>query len=308
MTQFTSAVLGELRAAGLDAADVARVVGAALDEDLRFGPDVTTLSTVRPESCATADVVARERGVLAGVPVALAVLDVAAPGMFTIEIHRGDGDRLEPGDCALTVTGPTVLLLRVERTMLNLLTHLSGVATLTRAWVDAVSGTGVLIRDTRKTTPGLRLLEKYAVRCGGGTNHRFALGDGVLIKDNHVAAAGGVREAVRAVLGGAPAMPLEVECDTVIQVKEAIDAGARLVLLDNMSLDELRESVGLRGEDTVRFEASGGLTLERARDVAAAGVDYLAVGALTHSAPVLDLGLDLRIVGQSAAVPDINAR
>ena len=194
----------------------------------------------------------------------------------------------------LTVAGPARALLTAERTALNLIGHLSGIATLTRHWVDAVAGTGAAIRDTRKTTPGLRALEKYAVRCGGGVNHRMALGDAALVKDNHVAAAGGIAAAVRAVRTHAPDVPLEVECDTLDQVREAIDAGVELVLLDNFSLDDTRTAVALARPGGVRLEASGGLDLGRAREVAETGVDYLAVGALTHSAPVLDLGFDLR--------------
>jgi nicotinate-nucleotide pyrophosphorylase (carboxylating) len=177
--------------------------------------------------------------------------------------------------------------------MLNFLTHLSGIASATRLWVDAVAGTGAAIRDTRKTTPGLRLLEKYAVRCGGGVNHRMGLGDAALIKDNHVAAAGGVAKAIEAVRAFAPDVPLEVECDTLTEVRESLGAGAWFILLDNMPLDALRAAVAeARRYPGVRLEASGGLRLETARDVAACGVDYLSVGALTHSSPALDLGLD----------------
>ena len=177
--------------------------------------------------------------------------------------------------------------------MLNFLTRLSGIATATRAWADAVAGTGAVIRDTRKTTPGLRVVEKYAVRCGGGQNHRMGLGDAALIKDNHVAAAGGVAAAVAAVRSAAPGVTLEVECDSLAQVREALAAGARFLLLDNMGLDALREAVAeARRRDGVRLEASGGLRLATAREVAATGVDYLSVGALTHSSPALDLGLD----------------
>jgi nicotinate-nucleotide pyrophosphorylase (carboxylating) len=192
------------------------------------------------------------------------------------------------------VHGPARSLLTAERTALNLIGHLSGVASLTRRWVDAVAGTGAAIRDTRKTTPGLRVLEKYAVRCGGGVNHRMALGDAALVKDNHVAAAGGITAAVGAVRAHAPGVALEVECDTLDQVREAVAAGVELVLLDNFSLDDTRAAVALVRGSGVRLEASGGLTLDRAEGVAATGVDYLAVGALTHSAPVLDLGFDLR--------------
>jgi nicotinate-nucleotide pyrophosphorylase (carboxylating) len=185
-------------------------------------------------------------------------------------------------------------LLTAERTALNLIGRLSGIATLTRTWVDAVVGTSARIRDTRKTTPGLRALEKYAVRCGGGVNHRMALGDAALIKDNHVAAAGGIRPAVDAVRAHAPGIPLEVECDTLDQVREALAAGVGLVLWDNFSLADTIAAVDLARHTGTRLEASGGLTLDRAAEVAGTGVDYLAVGALTHSAPVLDLGFDLR--------------
>ncbi|MDP9460072.1 MAG: carboxylating nicotinate-nucleotide diphosphorylase, partial [Actinomycetota bacterium] len=194
----------------------------------------------------------------------------------------------------LTVSGPTRALLTAERTALNLVSHLSGVATLTSRWVEAVAGTGARIRDTRKTTPGLRALEKYAVRCGGGVNHRMGLGDAALIKDNHVAAAGGLTAAVEAVRRAAPGIALEVECDTLDQVREALAAGVELVLLDNFSLADTVTAVELARGTGLRLEASGGLSLDRAGEVAATGVDYLAVGALTHSAPVLDLGFDLR--------------
>jgi nicotinate-nucleotide pyrophosphorylase (carboxylating) len=279
---------------GLDPAEVERVVHRALDEDLALGPDVTTLSTVGPDARATGDVVPRTAGVLAGVAVAAAVFDLVGGPQVELLLHADDGSATEPGRAVLTVTGPARALLTAERTALNLVGHLSGVASLTRTWVDAVAGTGAAIRDTRKTTPGLRVLEKYAVRAGGGVNHRMALGDAALVKDNHVAAAGGVRAAVNAVRAHAPEVPLEVECDTLDQVREAIAAGVELVLLDNFSLEDTRTAVALARPAGVRLEASGGLDLGRAAEVAAAGVDYLAVGALTHSAPVLDLGFDLR--------------
>jgi nicotinate-nucleotide pyrophosphorylase (carboxylating) len=287
----TPETLAALRAAGLGAGDVARVVAAALDEDFRDGPDVTSAATVAGRTL-TADVVARQAGVLAGVPVALAVLDLAAG--VTGAAGVPDGARIAPGDAVLRVSGPAAAVLGAERTMLNFLTRLSGIATATRAWADAVAGTGAVIRDTRKTTPGLRALEKYAVRCGGGQNHRMGLGDAALIKDNHVAAAGGVAGAVAAVRSAARGVPLEVECDSLPQVREALAAGARFLLLDNMDVAALREAVAAaRAYDGVRLEASGGLRLATARDVARTGVDYLAVGALTHSSPALDLGLDV---------------
>jgi nicotinate-nucleotide pyrophosphorylase (carboxylating) len=287
-------IAAALQGGGLDVAEVVRVVRRALEEDLAFGPDVTTESTVAADARATGDVVPRTGGVLAGLPVAAAVFDLVGGPAVDVVLHAADGADAEPGVAVLTVTGPTRSLLTAERTALNLIGRLSGVATLTRQWADAVAGTGAAIRDTRKTTPGLRALEKYAVRCGGGVNHRMALGDAALIKDNHVAAAGGIRQAVDAVRSSAPQIPLEVECDTLDQVREAMAAGVELVLLDNFSLDDTQAAVDLVRGSGVRLEASGGLSLERAKAVAATGVDYLAVGALTHSAPVLDLGFDLR--------------
>lgn len=303
MTGFSAAVDRALASAGLDPVDVDRVVTAALAEDLCLGPDVTTEATVPAGLVATAVVAARAAGVLAGLPVALAVLDRV--GGLSPQVLRHDGEAVQPGDAVLRVTGAVRTMLTAERTVLNLLTHLSGVATLTRRWVDEVAGTGATVRDTRKTAPGLRSLQKYAVRCGGGDNHRMALGDAALVKDNHVAAAGGVAAAVRAVRSHAPGVPLEVECDTVDQVREAVAAGVTLVLLDNMSLAQLRAAVEVaRAVPGVRLEASGGLTLRTARAVAATGVDHLAVGALTHSAPALDLGLDLG--GGSSATPKVS--
>jgi nicotinate-nucleotide pyrophosphorylase (carboxylating) len=297
-----------IETAGLDVSDVVRAVRAALDEDFRYGPDVTSAATVAGRTL-SADVVAREAGVVAGLPVALAVLDLLG-GYVAVSGTAGgaggavlpvsgaalvaDGTRVGPGDAVLRVSGDAVAVLGAERTMLNFLTHLSGIATATRAWADAVAGTGAVIRDTRKTLPGLREVEKYAVRCGGGENHRMGLGDAALVKDNHVAAAGGVAAAVRAVRAAArPGLAIEVECDSVAQVREALAAGARFILLDNMPVPVLREAVAAaRRFDGVLLEASGGLRLGNAREVAETGVDYLAVGALTHSSPVLDLGLD----------------
>jgi nicotinate-nucleotide pyrophosphorylase (carboxylating) len=232
--------------------------------------------------------------VLAGVPVAAAVFDLVGGADVEIALSAADGRPAVPGTAVLSVTGRTQALLTAERTALNLIGHLSGVATATGRWVETVRGTRAAIRDTRKTLPGLRALEKYAVRCGGGVNHRMALGDAALVKDNHVAAAGGITAAVGAVRAHSPDVPLEVECDTLDQVREAIAAGVELVLLDNFDLDTTRAAVALCRQAGVRTEASGGLTLDRARAVAETGVDYLAVGALTHSAPVLDLGFDLR--------------
>jgi nicotinate-nucleotide pyrophosphorylase (carboxylating) len=284
----------QLLAAGLDPDDTERAVRGALAEDLRYGPDVTSAATAPPGLRAVAGAVARQPGVLAGIPVALAVLDAAGIGPEAAEPLRADGDRLQAGAEVLRISAPMRELLGAERTLLNFLTHLSGIATATRAWADALSGTGCTVRDTRKTTPGLRQLEKYAVRCGGGANHRMGLGDAALIKDNHVAAAGGVAAAIAAVRAAAPGLPLEVECDTLAQVADALEAGAGLILLDNMDVAGLTAAVDLaRGYPQTRLEASGGLRLETARLVAGTGVDFVAVGALTHSSPALDIGLDI---------------
>jgi nicotinate-nucleotide pyrophosphorylase (carboxylating) len=291
---LTATVAGRLRAAGLDPEDTERVVRCALEEDLRYGPDVTSAATARPGARAVAAVVARQPGVLAGLPVALAVLDAAGLPPEASEPRHADGDRIDRGAEVLRVRAPLRELLGAERTLLNVLTHLSGIASATRAWADALAGTGCAVRDTRKTTPGLRQLEKYAVRCGGGLNHRMGLGDAALIKDNHVAAAGGIAAAIAAVRAVASGLPLEVECDTLTQVRDALEAGAELILLDNMGLADLRAAVALaRRYPPARLEASGGLRLAEARAVAQTGVDFVAVGALTHSSPALDLGLDL---------------
>jgi nicotinate-nucleotide pyrophosphorylase (carboxylating) len=278
--------------AGPDLDDLRRVVVTALEEDLRYGPDATTAATVPAGAVAVGAFVARESGVLAGLPAARAVLDEVV-GTYEVLDTRADGDRLAAGDAALTVRAPLRGLLTAERTALNLLCHLSGVATATAAWVDAVAGTGARIRDTRKTLPGLRLLEKYAVRCGGGVNHRLGLGDAVLIKDNHVAAAGSVGAALTTARAAAPDLPCEVEVDTLDQLDEVLALGAELVLLDNFDVERTREAVRRRGDRPTLLESSGGLVLANARTYAETGVDYLSVGALTHSVRALDLGLDL---------------
>jgi nicotinate-nucleotide pyrophosphorylase (carboxylating) len=277
----------------LDVDEVHRVISTALEEDLRYGPDATTMACVPPGAVTTATVSPRQPGTLAGLPVFLAVLDaVLGAGGYEIIARRQDADRLAVGDVVLTVCAPVAGLLTAERTALNLLCHLSGVATATAAWVDAVAGTGASIRDSRKTLPGLRALQKYAVRCGGGVNHRMGLGDAVLVKDNHVTAAGSVTAAIAAVRAHAPALPYEVEVDTLDELDEALAAGAPLVLLDNMTIAQCAEAVRRAAGSGAELEASGGLTLDDARAYAETGVRYLAVGALTHSAPALDLGLD----------------
>ena len=298
--------LDTLAATGLDPGYLERLIRSALAEDLADGGvDVTSAATIHAGATATADLVARAPGVLAGLPVAAAVFGLAGAGAIGVDPSaalvfapgaRADGDRVARGDVLATVTGPTRALLTAERTALNLLCHASGIATLTAAWVEAVAGTGAAIRDTRKTTPGLRALEKYAVRCGGGVNHRMSLADQALVKDNHVLAAGGVVPAFEAVRRRYPDLPVEVECTTVDQVRRVVEAGADLVLLDNMSTDTMAEAVRAARavNPAVKLEASGNLSLARAREVAGTGVDYLSVGALTHSAPVLDIAMDLR--------------
>jgi len=285
-----------LVASGLDVDDVTRVVTTALGEDLRYGPDATTASTVPEDSSALAEITPRVSGVIAGLPVALAVFDLVLGDSYEVLAGREDGERLVAGEPALVLRGPIRGLLTAERTALNLLTHLSGVATATAAWVSEVDGTGARIRDSRKTLPGLRLLQKYAVRCGGGVNHRFGLGDAVLIKDNHVVAAGSVTAALAAARAHAPELPCEVEVDDLDQLEEALAAAADEVLLDNFTPEECVKAVARRDEVSpkTRLESSGGLTLDRARAYAESGVDYLSVGGLTHSSPVLDLGMDLR--------------
>lgn len=280
--------------AGVDPTYVEDLVRRAVAEDLAGGVDVTSAATVPENLTGTGAFVPRQAGVVAGLGVALAVLDAVVGEELEVLQVGQDGAAAVPGQALLEVRGPVRSLLTAERTALNLLCHLSGIATLTRAWVDAVDGTGARIRDTRKTTPGLRVLEKAAVRAGGGVNHRMSLSDAALVKDNHVVAAGGVAAAFQAVRSAFPGLEVEVECDTLDQVREVLEAGADLVLLDNMTPDQLRAAVGLCRARGVRTEASGGLALATARQVAQTGVDYLAIGALTHSAPVLDLGLDLR--------------
>lgn len=290
----SASTVAALTAAGLDADDVSRVVATALAEDLGAGADVTTNSTIPADARATARVVARESGRIAGVPVALAVFD-AICDRPEVSVHVADGADVTAGTTILTVTADTRGLLTAERTALNLLGHLSGVATATAAWARAIDGTGARVRDTRKTLPGLRALQKYAVRRGGGVNHRMSLSDAALVKDNHVAAAGSVAEAFRLVRAAAPGLPIEVEVDTLEQLREVLAAGADVVLLDNMDTATTAVAVGVAravGRPVV-LESSGGLTLERAREVAATGVDYLSVGALTHSVRALDVALDL---------------
>ena len=282
--------------AGLDPVLVEDVAHMAIEEDLDGGVDVTTVATIPEDAMATGDFTAREAGVVAGLRVAEAVLSIVCTDEFEVERHVEDGDRVEAGQKLLSVTTRTRDLLTAERSALNLLCRLSGIATATRAWADALEGTKARVRDTRKTTPGLRSLEKFAVRCGGGVNHRMSLSDAALVKDNHVVAAGGVTQAFKAVRETFPEVPIEVEVDTLHQVREVLDAGADLFLLDNVTPSDTEEAVAIVAGRAL-LESSGRLTLDNARAYAATGVDYLAVGALTHSSPILDIGLDLRAEG-----------
>jgi nicotinate-nucleotide pyrophosphorylase (carboxylating) len=276
-----------------------RVIARALEEDLRYGPDITTLATVSSDATTTASMVAREAGVIAGVDIALLTLDeVLGPESYLVKHRVEDGARLDPGGVVLSVEAPTQGLLTAERTTLNLVCHLSGIATTTASWVAAVEGTKAKIRDTRKTLPGLRALQKYAVRVGGGVNHRMGLGDAALIKDNHVAAAGSVLAALRAVRAAAPDLPCEVEVDSLDQLDEVLseELGEQaLVLLDNFPVWQTQIAVQRRDSRSpaTKLESSGGLSLDTAAEYAGTGVDYLAVGALTHSVRVLDIGLDM---------------
>jgi nicotinate-nucleotide pyrophosphorylase (carboxylating) len=285
-----------LTASGLDPEDVVRVIRRAAAEDLGEIGDVTSAATISESAVISARYVSREAGTVAGLPVLAAVVETCLGGAATLRLLKEDGERLEAGDAIAEIVGPARGVLAIERLSLNLLGHLSGVATLTRAWVDAVAATSARIRDTRKTTPGLRDLEKYAVRCGGGVNHRRGLDDAVLIKDNHVASAGGVGAALDRVHAVYPdrMMVVQAEVDDEAQLDEALEHGATQILLDNFTEADLVSAVArVRGRSPgVMLEASGGLRLDRAEQVARTGVDYLAVGALTHSARSLDIGLD----------------
>ncbi len=295
-TRVSQVTARSLTDAGLDVEETRVLVRTALAEDLRYGPDATTAATVPADAVARGRFNTRHDGVLSGLPLVLVVLDeVLGADGYEIVAARPDGSELTAGECALEVRATTRGLLSAERTALNLLCHLSGIASATAEWVSAVRGTGCRIRDSRKTLPGLRLPQKYAVRCGGGVNHRLGLGDAVLIKDNHVVAAGGVVPALRACRAHAPELPLEVEVSTVAELDEVLAEKVELVLLDNFTPEQCAEAVRRVRQlspDTA-LEASGGLTLPVARTYAETGVDYLAVGWLTHSAPALDLGLDL---------------
>lgn len=269
-------------------------VRAALLEDFGRSGDVTSLATIPAQAQARAAFNARKPGVLSGLDVAAAAFRLVDPAV-RFSALKADGDALKPKDRVATVEGPARAILTAERVALNFMGRMSGVATLTRAYVDAVKGTRASIADTRKTTPGLRAFEKYAVRCGGGMNHRFGLDDAVLIKDNHIAVAGGVAAALRAAKRQVGHLvKIEIEVDTLAQLDQVIAEGADVVMLDNMSPANMAEGVR-RVAGRMKVEASGGVSLDTVRAIAEAGVDIISIGALTHSAPVLDLGLDVEI-------------
>jgi nicotinate-nucleotide pyrophosphorylase (carboxylating) len=292
MTSYDE-VLEELRDAGLDPDAVVAAIDAALEEDLPGGGvDVTSVATIPAEATGTGVFAAREPGVVAGLGIAALVFGRVSPDV-TVTDRLPDGSPVAVGDVVMRVAGPTRALLTAERTALNFASHLSGVATATSHWVEALEGTGARVLDTRKTLPGLRALQKYAVRCGGGMNHRSSLADRAMVKDNHVIAAGGVVPAYERVRGADPALRLEVEVTDLDQLRELLAAGCTEILLDNMDTATMAEAVRITG-GRASLEASGGLTLERAREVAQTGVDFISVGALTHSVKVFDLGLDLR--------------
>ena len=281
-------------AGGLDLSEAERVVYTALAEDLGDPPrDVTSEATIPAGQVDTAELVARADGVVAGLPVAAQVFAATSGGTARFEQIKDEGDRVRRGDVLAVITGPTRALLTAERTALNLISRMSGVATHTRRWADALDGTKATVLDTRKTTPGLRVLEKYAVRAGGGTNKRMGLYDVAMIKDNHKLAAGGITAAYRLVRERFPEVAVQVEVTTVAEAREAVEAGATFLLCDNMTPALLRDVVEAVG-DRAELEATGNLTLETAAEYAATGVDYLSVGGLTHSSPILDIALDLR--------------
>ena len=288
-------VYENLRSNGLEPELVQALVDLAISEDLMGGTDVTSLATIPEIQISELDLVTRSPGVIAGMNIAALVFLSVASKKMDIELCVEDGNKVEANTCLLTAKGSTIELLTAERTALNFLGHLSGIATTTNKWVNEISGTNAKVRDTRKTTPGLRLLEKYAVKAGGGTNHRMSLNDQALIKDNHIVASGSIKSAVEKVKDKLPELEFEVEVDNLDQLNEALAVDAKLILLDNFSIEDLKKAV-VTVSKKAKLEASGGITLENARKIAETGVDFLAVGALTHSAPVLDIGGDLRTV------------
>ena len=270
--------------------EIIALIDRALEEDLVGGVDVTSVATIDEKSVGQANFIVKTSGVIAGLDVAEAVMSRC--GVTSFERKVDDGAEVNAGTIIATAEGSLRAILLAERTALNLISRMSGIATLTKRWVDEVSGTNTKIRDTRKTTPGLRVLEKYAVRVGGGINHRSSLSESALLKDNHIAAAGSISQAFRAIREKFPEIEVEVEVDTLEQLKEALDAGVELILLDNMDLAMTKKAVEITAS-RARLESSGGIKVENALSYAEAGVDFLAIGALTHSAPILDISLEV---------------
>lgn len=279
----------KLESYGIQVEPVLQLISSALEEDAPHGEDKTSQAAIPADSITTARMCARKAGIVAGAGIAAAVFETLG---LQVEIKRMSGERVEAGDVILTVTGHTREILLSERTALNFISHLSGIATLTRKWVDEIAGTSAIIRDTRKTTPGLRQLEKFAVRMGGGMNHRMHLSDAAIVKDNHIAAAGSITGAVDRIRSEYPSLSIEVEVEDLAQLQEALSIKADVIMLDNMSLEMTREAVLLVKGSGSKLESSGGITFDRVREYAETGVHYLAIGAITHSAPILDIGLD----------------
>jgi len=280
-----------LKTIGLSPNHIFQQVKEAISEDLAGGEDITSVATITDSQVSTADFICRADGIVSGLHVAAAVLEYC--GINHYEVLVDEGAKVSAGKILITVQANTRKLLLAERTAINFLSHLSGISTSTSKWVSELSGTKCKVRDTRKTTPGLRQLEKFAVRMGAGLNHRISLSESALIKDNHIVAAGSITNAYKLVKQKFPNKKVEIEVDTLEQLSEAILLKPELILLDNMSVDQCIKAVSI-ANGTVKLEASGGLTLENAKAYASTGIDYMAVGALTHSAPILDIGLDFR--------------
>ncbi len=296
MSRLSDQLVAKLLAQKISPQPFEVLVDAALREDLGSGLDATTVATIPANQIAVAQFNARKDGVVAGIFAAQAVLEIAGNSAITFAKQIPEGSKVKEGELIFEATGKVTDLLYAERTALNFLSRLSGVATISNIWVEAVKGTGCIIRDTRKTTPGWREIEKFAVRMGGATNHRMNLSDAALIKDNHIAATGSITKAINDVRNKFPNLSIEVEIDHLDQMEEAIAGTVDLILLDNMSPEECKVAVAQCANRT-KLEASGGITLENARKYAESGVDFIAIGALTHSAAILDIGLDLQVKG-----------
>ena len=296
MSRLSNQLVATMLAQKISPQPFEALVDAALREDLGSGLDATTVATIPANQIAIAQFNARKSGVVAGLFAAQAVLEIAGNSAIKFDKQISEGSKVEAGQLIFEATGKVTDLLLAERTALNFLSRLSGIATTSSIWVEAVKGTNCVVRDTRKTTPGWREIEKFAVRMGGATNHRMNLSDAALIKDNHIAATGSIANAINDVRNKFPNLSIEVEIDHLDQLDEAIAGKVDLILLDNMSPDQCKLAVKQCAGRT-KLEASGGITLENARDYAMSGVDFIAIGALTHSAAILDIGLDLKVKG-----------